>query len=153
MQFDTFCQSKKSIKFSFRLITFYYLIQRLLKVQTIWFDPYCPFKKKKKKKKKKLHSNCVFYFSKLLSRNYSQVFYASFHKKLYSFFFLHLQHFRKIWIRDSMGWPILSFKNKKINFCQKQLWFKLHCIFGHIYLETLDQDIQYLPYCPFKHFI
>ena len=87
MQFDTFCQSKKSIKFSFRLITFYYLIQRLLKVQTIWFDPYCPFKRKKKKKKKKLHSNCVFYFSKLLSRNYSQVFYASFHKKLYSFFF------------------------------------------------------------------
>ena len=46
IQFDAFCQSKKSIKFSFRLITFYYF--KDFQSWTIQFDQYCPFKKKKK---------------------------------------------------------------------------------------------------------
>ena len=46
IQFDSFCQSKKSIKFSFRLITFYYLKTfKNFQLWTIRFDPYCPFKK------------------------------------------------------------------------------------------------------------
>ena len=105
--------------------------------RTKWFDPYCPFKKKKRKKKIKLRSICVLLIKTFIQKLYSQVFYASFHKKLYSFFFSILHHFRKIWIRDSTGWPILL---KKVQFLSKARMVRITLHFP-TYLETLDQDI------------
>ena len=139
MQFDAICQSKKSIKFSLRLINLL-LLQRLLKIFNHGQNGLTHIvlsKKKKRKKKIKLRSICVLLIKTFIQKLYSQVFYASFHKKLYSFFFSILHHFRKIWIRDSTGWPILL---KKVQFLSKARMVRITLHFP-TYLETLDQDI------------
>ena len=56
--------------------------------RTIWFDPYHPLKKEKKKKNIKLRSICVLLIKTFIQKLYSQLFYTSFYKNLYSFFSL-----------------------------------------------------------------
>ena len=71
IQFDAFCQSKKSFKVSFRLITFYYF-KDLKKIQswTIQFDPYRPFKKMIK-----LHCTSQNFYQTIRLESYSPLMY------------------------------------------------------------------------------
>ena len=157
VQFGAFCQSKKSIKFSFRL-TNLLLLQRLFQSQAMWFDPYCPFKKKKKE----LHSICVLLIKTFIQKLYSPVFYTSFHKKHHSFF-LYLHHFRKI-ESDNMGLPIkkersiffkstyglnyVAFSDMSRNFRSRYHTILTILLFEEFYI-SLDQKLFFY----FKYFL
>ena len=125
MQFGAFCQSKKSIKFSFRL-TNLLLLQRLLK---IFNHGQCGLThivlSKKKKEKDRTAFNLRFTYQKFYPETiYTLKYFIQNSTKSTIHFFLYLHHFRKI---ESQYW--FTHKKRKVNFFQKHVWFKLRCIF------------------------
>ena len=152
MQFDAICQSKKSIKFSMRLINLL-LLQRLLKIFNHGQNglTHIVLSKKKKEKKDKTAFDLRFTYQNFYPETILSSILRKFPQKALFIFFSILHHFRKIWIRDNTGWPILSLK--KVQFLSKARMVRITLHFP-TYLETLDQDIiLYEPYCPFKNFI
>ena len=152
MQFDAICQSKKSIKFSLRLINLL-LLQRLLKIFNHGQNglTHIVLSKKKKEKKDKTAFDLRFTYQNFYPETILSSILRKFPQKALFIFFSILHHFRKIWIRDNTGWPILSLK--KVQFLSKARMVRITLHFP-TYLETLDQDIiLYEPYCPFKNFI
>ena len=125
MQFGAFCQSKKSIKFSFRL-TNLLLLQRLLK---IFNHGQCGLThivlSKKKKEKDRTAFNLRFTYQKFYPETiYTLKYFIQNSTKSTIHFFLYLHHFRKI---ESQYW--FTHKKRKVNFFQKHVWFELRCIF------------------------
>ena len=125
MQFGAFCQSKKSIKFSFRL-TNLLLLQRLLK---IFNHGQCGLihivLSKKKKEKDRTAFNLRFTYQKFYPETiYTLKYFIQNSTKSTIHFFLYLHHFRKI---ESQYW--FTHKKRKVNFFQKHVWFELRCIF------------------------
>ena len=125
MQFGAFCQSKKSIKFSFRLANLL-LLQRLLK---IFNHGQCGLThivlSKKKKEKDRTAFNLRFTYQKFYPETiYTLKYFIQNSTKSTIHFFLYLHHFRKI---ESQYW--FTHKKRKVNFFQKHVWFELRCIF------------------------
>ena len=138
MQFDVFCQSKKSIKFSFRLINLL-LLQRLLKIfNHRQYGLTHIVLSKKKEKKDKTACDLRFTYQNFYPETILSSILRKFPQKALFIFFSILHHFRKIWIRDNTGWPILSLK--KVQFLSKARMVPITLHFP-TYLETLDQDI------------
>ena len=139
MQFDAICQSKKSIKFSLRLINLL-LLQRLLKIFNHGQNglTHIVLSKKKKKKKDKTAFDLRFTYQNFYPETILSSILRKFPQKALFIFFSILHHFRKIWIRDNTGWPILSLK--KVQFLSKARMVRITLHFP-TYLETLDQDI------------
>ena len=138
MQFDAICQSKKSIKFSLRLINLL-LLQRLLKIFNHGQNglTHIVLSKKKKEKKDKTAFDLRFTYQNFYPETILSSILRKFPQKALFIFFSILHHFRKIWIRDSTGWPILL---KKVQFLSKARMVRITLHFP-TYLETLDQDI------------
>ena len=105
--------------------------------RTEWFDPFCPFKKKKEKKDKTAF-DLRFTYQNFYPETILSSILRKFPQKALFIFFSILHHFRKIWIRDNTGWPILSLK--KVQFLSKARMVRITLHFP-TYLETLDQDI------------
>ena len=138
MQFDAICQSKKSIKFSLRLINLL-LLQRLLKIFNHGQNGLTHFVlSKKKEKKDKTAFDLRFTYQNFYPETILSSILRKFPQKALFIFFSILHHFRKIWIRDNTGWPILSLK--KVQFLSKARMVRITLHFP-TYLETLDQDI------------
>ena len=86
---------------------------------TIQFDPYRPFKKKDQIVFEVRCTSQNFYPETIRFKSYSPIEYfiqvstkSSILFSNFCIFFLYLHHFKKIWIRDSTVWPILSFFKK-----------------------------------------
>ena len=105
IQFHTFCQSKKSSKFSFRYITFYYF-KDFLKI-SIMDNRVWPISSFQKNDQTAFELRCTSqnFYHRLYVLNHIVlpcIFYTSFCEKLYSFlyfhqklyFFLYLHHFK-----------------------------------------------------------
>ena len=151
IQFDSFCQSKKSIKFSFRLITFYYLKTfKNFQSWTIGFDPYCAFKKNYQTALELCCTSQNFYPETIRFKSYSPLKYFiqvstkssilfSIFIKSCIFFPLFTPFLKKL--NQGQYWLTHIFLFKKmINFCQKHIWFELRCIlisFSMVHFSTL----------------
>ena len=136
MQFDAFCQSKKSIKFSFIHLL---LLQKKFQSWTIRFDPYRPFKKKNQNAFELRCASQNFYQNLYVLNHIvlSSILYKFPRKTLFSIFIKSCIFFSIYTILNKLNQGqyglthIVLFK-KLINFCQKQLLFQLRCIFQHI---------------------
>ena len=158
MQFGAFCQSKKSIKFSFRL-TNLLLLQRLLK---IFNHRQCGLThivlSKKKKKKIELRSICVLLIKTFIQKLYilSSILYKIPQKAPFIFFSIYtileklshntglpIKKERSIFFKSTYGSNYVAFSDMSRNFRSRYHTILTILLFEELYI-SLDQKLFFL---------